>query len=61
MIDAIYLKAHRTTSSLGVTKGGLGRPIERTKGGMSTKLHAITDANGRPLSFCITAGQISDY
>jgi transposase len=28
---------------------------------MHTKLHAITDANGRPLSFFITAGQVSDY
>lgn len=26
-----------------------------------TKLHAITDANGRPLSFFITASQISNY
>ena len=28
---------------------------------MNTKLHAITDANGRPLSFFMTAGQVSDY
>ena len=28
---------------------------------MNRKLHAVTDANGRPLSFFITAGQISDY
>ena len=28
---------------------------------MNTKLDAITDANGRPLSFFITAGQVSDY
>jgi transposase len=35
--------------------------IGRTKGGMNTKSHALTDANGRPLSFFITAGQISDY
>ncbi|GEB03363.1 hypothetical protein GRO01_09390 [Gluconobacter roseus NBRC 3990] len=28
---------------------------------MNTKLHADTDRNGRPLSFFITAGQISDY
>lgn len=28
---------------------------------MNTKLHAITDTNGRPLSFFMTAGQISDY
>ena len=31
------------------------------KGGMNTKLHAVTDANGRPLSFFMTAGQVSDY
>ena len=28
---------------------------------MNTKLHAVTDANGRPLNFFITAFQISDY
>ena len=60
LIDATYLKAHRTASSLRV-KGGLGRLIGRTKGGMNTKLHAVADANGRPLSFFMTAGQVSDY
>lgn len=61
MIDATYLKAHRTASSLGVKKGGAGRLIGRTKGGMNTKLHAVSDANGRPISFFMTAGQVSDY
>jgi transposase len=28
---------------------------------MNTKLHAVTDANGRPLSFFMSAGQVSDY
>ncbi|MBS1098253.1 transposase [Gluconobacter sphaericus] len=28
---------------------------------MNTKLHAITDQNGRPLSFFMTAGQVSDH
>jgi len=28
---------------------------------MNTKLHALADANGRPLSFFMTAGQVSDY
>lgn len=28
---------------------------------MNTKLHAVTDASGRPISFFITAGQVSDY
>ncbi|MCV0415057.1 MAG: IS5 family transposase [Brevundimonas sp.] len=61
MIDATYLKAHRTASSLRGKKGGLGRLIGRTKGGMNTKLHAVTDANGRPISLFMTAGQVSDY
>ncbi len=28
---------------------------------MNTKLHAICDSRGRPLSLIITAGQVSDY
>ena len=28
---------------------------------MNTKLHALADANGRPLSFFMTAGQVSDH
>ena len=35
--------------------------IGRTKGGMNTKLHAVTDADGRPIRFFMTAGQVSDY
>ncbi|MGC1428016.1 MAG: IS5 family transposase, partial [Albidovulum sp.] len=74
MIDATCLKAHRTASSLGLKKGGGGRLIGRTKGGMNTKLHAVTpsrglranhcravDENGRPIHFFMTAGEISDY
>ncbi|MHA6327012.1 IS5 family transposase [Roseivivax sp. CAU 1753] len=61
MIDATYLKAHRSASSLRLKKGGRGRLIGRTKGGMNTKLHAVTDANGRPIKFFMSAGQVSDY
>jgi transposase len=28
---------------------------------MNTKLHAVTDANGRPISLFMTAGQVGDY
>ena len=28
---------------------------------MNTKLHAVTDARGRPVRFLISAGQVSDY
>ena len=61
MIDAAYLKAHRTASNLAVKKGRRGRLIGRTQGGMNTKLHAVCDSRGRPLSFYMTAGQVSDY
>ncbi len=32
-------------------KGWRGRMIDRTKGGMNTKLHAIYDSQGRPIDF----------
>lgn len=60
MIDAAYLKTHRTSTSLAAKKGS-GCLIGRTKGGMSTKLHAICDSQGRPLDLFVTAGQVSDY
>jgi transposase len=38
-----------------------GPLIGRTKGGMNTKQHAVTDANCPPVRFCMTVGQVSDY
>ncbi|WP_405404749.1 IS5 family transposase [Paracoccus sp. Ld10] len=61
MTCATYLKAHRTACSLPCEKGGRGRQIGRTKGGMNTKLHAVTDAKGRPIRLFMSAGQVSDY
>ena len=45
----------------GRQKGGRGRLIGRTKGGMNTKLQAIYDSQGRPIYLFVTAGQVSDY
>ena len=42
-------------------KGGGGRLIGQTKGEINTKPHAVTEGNGRPVHFFITAGQVSDY
>jgi transposase len=28
---------------------------------LNTKLHAVSDAKGRPLKFFMTAGEVSDY
>ena len=59
MIDATYPKVSRTALSLRVKKGGLA--ADRTyQGAMNTKLHAVAEVNGRPLSFFMTAGKVSD-
>ena len=34
--------------------------IGRSKGGLSTKIHALVDAAGRPLDFILTPGQACD-
>jgi hypothetical protein len=44
-----------------IHKGGRARQIGRTKGGINTKLHAVTEAKGRPIRFFMSAGQVSDY
>ena len=60
MIDAIYLKAHRTATSM-VVKRGAWTSDRLDQRRYNTKLHATCDSTGRPLSLLITAGQISDY
>ena len=56
MIDATYLKAHQTTTSMGIKKAAMSREGGRTKGGMNTKQHAICDSHGRPINFFVTTG-----
>jgi hypothetical protein len=61
MIDAAYLKAHRAASSLQVKKGALDPSSVAPKSGVNTKLHAVTNAEGSPLSCFMTAGQGGNY
>jgi transposase len=35
--------------------------IGRTKGGLNSKLHTVTDAAGRPIRMFLSGGQTSDY
>lgn len=35
--------------------------IGRPEGGMNTKLHTVTDADGRPIGFIMTASLAGDY
>ncbi|MCH9689645.1 MAG: transposase, partial [Gammaproteobacteria bacterium] len=41
-------------------KEGEDQSIGRSKGGLSTKIHAICDALGNPTAFHLTAGQLHD-
>lgn len=60
MIDATYLKAHRTATSM-TAKRGRGRLTSLTKGSINTKLHAIRDSQGGPIDLFVTAAKVSDY
>lgn len=45
-------------------KGGAEEPLdhalERSRGGLTTKIHMVCDANGMPLHFRLSRGQASD-
>jgi transposase len=57
LIDSTIVKAHRAASG---AKGGEKSRRSRQRGGRSTKIHAVVDSKGRPLSFAVTGGQVYD-
>lgn len=58
MIDSSIVRAHQ--HSAGAKGGPEAEAIGRSKGGVSTKIHALVDAWGHPLSFHLSRGQASD-
>ena len=59
MIDSTVVRAHQHSA------GAIGRDpnqqaIGRSRGGLSTKIHALTDALGNPTRFLLTPGQAHD-
>lgn len=59
MIDASHLMARRTASSQRLIRGRW-RLIGRTKSGLNSKLHAVTDALGRAIRVFPIGGYTSD-
>ena len=55
MIDATIVRAHQ--HSAGALKRGIDQAIGRSRGGLTTKIHAIVDALGNPLAISLTGGQ----
>src|SRR5262249_60608333 len=41
-------------------KGGPDEALGRSRGGLTTKIHLLADALGRPLRFLLTGGQVHD-
>jgi len=50
------VKAHRAASGA----RGKNHAIGISRGGRTTKIHAVVDSKGRPLSFMVTGGQVHD-
>ena len=57
LIDSSAVKAHRCASG---QWGKHQQAIGRSRGGRTTKIHALTDAECRPVAFLLTGGQIAD-
>ena len=57
MLDSTACKAQRFAS--GARGGGEGA-LGRSRGGLTTKIHAVNDGLGRPLCFLLTPGQAAD-
>ena len=57
MVDSTTCKAQRFASG---ARGGGEEALGRSRGGLSTKVHALVDALGRPLCFLLTPGQAAD-
>ncbi|WP_373683607.1 IS5 family transposase [Acinetobacter sp. YH12254] len=55
MLDSTIVRAHQHSAG-----GGENQAIGRSKGGLSTKIHARTDALGNPTGFYLTDGQVHD-
>ena len=59
MIDATIVRAH--ACSAGYKEGSQDEEsLGRSKGGFTTKIHAMVDALGNPLKFILTPGQRND-
>jgi transposase len=56
-IDGSYIRAHQHASG---ARHGFERAIGQSRGGRTTKIHLATDANGLPIDFKITGGEVHD-
>jgi transposase len=58
MIDSSYVKLHQ--HGCGARNGQYSQAIGRSKGGLTTKIHAVVDGLGNPIKLKLTAGNVHD-
>ncbi|WP_437611844.1 IS5 family transposase [Erwinia sp. V71] len=58
MIDTSVVRVHQHGAT--GKKGDRDHCLGRSRGGLTTKIHALVDAQGRPIKLTLTAGQKSD-
>jgi transposase len=59
LIDSTVTRAHACAAGAADSTAE-AEALGRSRGGFTTKIHAVTDALGNPLDFILTAGQASD-
>jgi transposase len=59
MIDSTIVRAHQHSAGA-QKKAGEDQAIGRSRGGLSTKIHALVDALGNPIGFFLTGGEAHD-
>jgi transposase len=57
MIDSTSIRAHQQAAT---AKRGVDHCLGRSRGGLTTKIHALVDRQGLPLRLGLTAGQAHD-
>lgn len=58
MIDSTSIRAHKQAAT--AKKGGRDHCLGRSRGGLTTKIHAVVDRQGLPVRLGLTAGQALD-
>lgn len=59
MIDATTVRAHACASGY-IKEGNEAQALGRSKGGFTTKIHALVDGLGNPIKFILTGGHRND-
>ena len=58
MIDTSVVRVHQHGACIA---GNREQPMGRSRGGLTSKIHAVVDANGLPLQLGLTPGEAPSY